>query len=153
MFVAGVGRVRRRAAPGTSRFATRVEGYVEAWAALGAGGSSRCGTRRGSGATRNSASRAPRGAGRWGRVRGVAGVRAGARSAIVAAGRAARPVLDLTPFFCGSRCYPVVGGALVVRDANHMTGTFSATLGPYVLRALDRLDGDVTASAKVSAFV
>ena len=33
----------------------------------------------------------------------------------------------------------MIGGALVVRDANHMTGTYSATLGPYVLRALDRL--------------
>jgi hypothetical protein len=27
------------------------------------------------------------------------------------------------------------------RDANHMTGTYAATLGPYVLRALDRLTG------------
>ena len=33
----------------------------------------------------------------------------------------------------------MIGGALVVRDANHMTGTYAATLGPYVLRALDRL--------------
>ena len=48
-------------------------------------------------------------------------------------------MLDLTPFFCDARCYPVIGGALVVRDANHMTGTYSATLGPYVLRAFDRL--------------
>jgi hypothetical protein len=44
-------------------------------------------------------------------------------------------------FFCDARCYPVIGGALVVRDANHMTGTYSSTLGPYVLRALDRLTG------------
>ena len=42
----------------------------------------------------------------------------------------------------------MIGGALVVRDANHMTGTYSATLGPYVLRALDRL---ISYPTKVSA--
>jgi hypothetical protein len=63
-----------------------------------------------------------------------------ARDAIVtAAGRAGVPVLDLTPFFCDSRCYPVIGGALVVRDANHLTGTYASTLGPYLVRAFDRL--------------
>jgi hypothetical protein len=49
-------------------------------------------------------------------------------------------LLDLTRYFCGPRwCYPVVGGALVLRDQNHMTGVFSSTLGPYLERALDRL--------------
>ncbi len=54
--------------------------------------------------------------------------------------RAARVrVIDLTSHFCDeSRCFPVVGGALVQRDETHLTTTFSATLGPYVLRALLR---------------
>jgi hypothetical protein len=48
-------------------------------------------------------------------------------------------VLDLTPHFCDEQqCFPVVGGALVQRDETHLTTTFSATLGPYVLRALLR---------------
>ena len=46
----------------------------------------------------------------------------------------------LTRFFCGpGSCYPVIGGALVLRDENHMTATFAATLGPYLLRALARV--------------
>jgi hypothetical protein len=46
---------------------------------------------------------------------------------------------DLTPFMCGARaCLPVVGGALVLKDENHLTATFAATLGPYLLRAVDR---------------
>jgi hypothetical protein len=49
-------------------------------------------------------------------------------------------VADLSRFFCGPRvCPPVVGGALVLRDVSHMTTTFSATLGPYLLRTVDRL--------------
>jgi hypothetical protein len=47
--------------------------------------------------------------------------------------------VDLTRFFCARRsCFPVVGGALVLRDENHMTATFSSTLGPYLLEAVDR---------------
>jgi hypothetical protein len=49
-------------------------------------------------------------------------------------------VVDMTQYFCGRRCcYPVIGGALVLRDQNHMTGVFSATLGPFLLRAVDEL--------------
>jgi hypothetical protein len=48
-------------------------------------------------------------------------------------------VVDLTPHFCdAASCYPVIGGALVQRDETHLTPTFSATLGPFVLRALGR---------------
>lgn len=44
--------------------------------------------------------------------------------------------LDLTRFFCdAARCYPVVGGALVFKDASHITTTFSTSLGPYLLAA------------------
>ena len=46
-------------------------------------------------------------------------------------------VIDLTRFFCGPRlCYPVVGGAYVYKDDNHMNATFATSLGPFVLRAL-----------------
>jgi SGNH domain (fused to AT3 domains) len=50
-------------------------------------------------------------------------------------------VVDLTRFFCGSRlCYPVVGGALVYRDYyDHLTTTFAATLGPFLLTQIERL--------------
>lgn len=46
-------------------------------------------------------------------------------------------VIDLTRFFCGrQRCLPVVGGALVRKDEEHMTSAFSTTLGPYLLQAI-----------------
>jgi hypothetical protein len=46
-------------------------------------------------------------------------------------------VLDMTPYFCDrTRCYPVVGGALVQRDETHLTPVFATTLGPYILRAV-----------------
>lgn len=48
-------------------------------------------------------------------------------------------VVDLTRQVCDARrCYPVVGGALVHRDRTHMTPAFSASLGPFILRALKR---------------
>jgi len=62
---------------------------------------------------------------------------------VVAADRMHSPrvqVADLTHFFCDSRlCYPVVGGALVYKDAGHLTSVFSTTLGPFLLGQLDRL--------------
>jgi len=53
--------------------------------------------------------------------------------------RAARGVpIDLTRFFCStSLCFPVVGGVLVHKDQDHLTQDFSATLGPYILRAVN----------------
>jgi hypothetical protein len=49
-------------------------------------------------------------------------------------------VIDLTRFFCDSRlCYPVIGGALVYRDVDHLTRVFATTLGPYLLREVRRL--------------
>lgn len=46
-------------------------------------------------------------------------------------------LIDLTSRVCDARrCYPVVGGALVHRDETHVTPAFSATLGPFILRAL-----------------
>jgi SGNH domain (fused to AT3 domains) len=50
-------------------------------------------------------------------------------------------VIDLTHFFCGRRvCYPVVGGALVYKDAyDHVTAVYARTLAPYLLGKLERL--------------
>ncbi|HYB23785.1 MAG TPA: SGNH hydrolase domain-containing protein [Solirubrobacteraceae bacterium] len=49
-------------------------------------------------------------------------------------------VIDMTHFFCGARlCYPVIGGALVLRDVTHMTSVYSTTLGPYLLGAVGAL--------------
>ena len=33
----------------------------------------------------------------------------------------------------------MIGGALVLRDQNHLTAVFSTTLGPYLLRKVDAL--------------
>jgi hypothetical protein len=46
--------------------------------------------------------------------------------------------VDLTRYFCSAaKCFPVIGGALVLRDTTHMTGVFSASLGPFLGRAVD----------------
>jgi hypothetical protein len=55
--------------------------------------------------------------------------------------RDARPrrvdLIDLTHFMCSrTRCFPVVGGALVHKDVTHLTRVFARTLGPYLLRRL-----------------
>jgi hypothetical protein len=48
-------------------------------------------------------------------------------------------LVDLTPFFCDRRaCLPVIGGALVYKDTTHLTGLYARTLGPFLLRHLDR---------------
>jgi hypothetical protein len=47
-------------------------------------------------------------------------------------------VIDLTRFLCDPRlCFPVVGGALVYKDDQHLTDVFATTLGPYLQRALE----------------
>lgn len=49
-------------------------------------------------------------------------------------------LIDLTPFMCDEqRCYPVVGGALVIKDVGHLTRTFSTTLGPFLGRAISEV--------------
>jgi hypothetical protein len=48
--------------------------------------------------------------------------------------------VDLTGVFCDrGPCYPVIGGALVFRDQNHMTAAFSTTLGPLLARKVRAL--------------
>jgi len=49
-------------------------------------------------------------------------------------------VVDLTPFMCDATyCLPVVGGVLVHMDGDHLTTEFSATLAPYLDRAIRRI--------------
>ena len=51
-------------------------------------------------------------------------------------------IVDLTRYLCSSRlCFPVIGGALAYKDADHFTRIFSTTLGRPLLRATDRLAG------------
>jgi hypothetical protein len=49
-------------------------------------------------------------------------------------------IVDLTRFFCDSEyCYPVIGGALVYKDEDHLTRSFAATLAPYLLAEIRHL--------------
>jgi hypothetical protein len=54
-------------------------------------------------------------------------------------------LVDLTQFMCSPKlCYPVVGGVLVHKDVTHLTPLFASTLGPFLLRAVDRMYGPKT---------
>ncbi|HEX8121754.1 MAG TPA: SGNH hydrolase domain-containing protein [Solirubrobacteraceae bacterium] len=78
--------------------------------------------------------------------RALAGACGARRSAVLipdpgaAAARSRGPrvrALDFTRHLCGpARCFPVVGGAYVYKDLDHMNAVFAMSLGPYVLRAL-----------------
>jgi hypothetical protein len=61
-------------------------------------------------------------------------------AASAAAGAGGRiHLIDLSRYFCdASRCYPVIGGAYVYKDFNHLNRIFAATLGPALLRAAGR---------------
>jgi hypothetical protein len=49
-------------------------------------------------------------------------------------------MVDLTPAICADgECFGVIGNALVYRDDDHMTYTFSRTLAPWLDRELRRL--------------
>ncbi|WP_182920293.1 acyltransferase family protein [Nocardioides cavernaquae] len=46
-------------------------------------------------------------------------------------------LVDLSDFYCDeTMCPPVIGHVLVYRDASHVTGTWAATLTPYIDRAV-----------------
>jgi hypothetical protein len=50
-------------------------------------------------------------------------------------------LVDLTDQFCDDEtCYAVVGGVVVYRDYSHLSQEYSTLLGPYLSRALGRLD-------------
>jgi hypothetical protein len=130
--------------PGESRFAAQVRGYLEAWDAYPRSvqrivvirddprtsvGTPSCVTR----------ARAQR------RRPGIACAEPRAWALppdpLAEAARQARSrrvdLIDLTHFMCSrTRCFPVVGGALVHKDVTHLTRVFARTLGPYLLRRL-----------------
>ena len=78
--------------------------------------------------------------GRRARARGALALQPDPLAAAARDLRSARvQLIDLTSRSCDARrCYPVVGGALVHRDQTHVTPAFSATLGPFIMRALPR---------------
>ncbi len=50
-------------------------------------------------------------------------------------------VVDMTRYLCGlRRCRPVIGGVLVHKDVHHLTREYATTLGPLLLRKIDRLE-------------
>ena len=76
--------------------------------------------------------------------RAIAHRRPAGPTCVVAPGRSLHvdrvQVIDLSSFMCTHRlCFPVVGGALVLKDQSHLTAVFSASLGPYLDRATRRL--------------
>ncbi|WP_028067302.1 SGNH hydrolase domain-containing protein [Solirubrobacter soli] len=146
IFVAGKTRQYVEPAPGQSSYAARVEGYKARFAALADRTlivirddpdervtTKDCVRRRM--ARRQTLVRA------CGVPRRTAVT---ADPAIAAARAVGARTIDLTDQFCGpSRCYPVIGGALVHKDADHLTQVFSRTLGPF----LDRAYRDLTISS------
>ena len=55
-----------------------------------------------------------------------------------ASGLAGLTLLDFTDVFCGAEvCRPVVGGANVYRDQDHLTVTFADTLAPWYTAAIE----------------
>ena len=68
--------------------------------------------------------------------------------AAIAAVRRGTPrvhLIDFTRFMCSPRlCYPVVGGVLVHKDITHLTPLFASTLGPFLLRSVNRMYGAKT---------
>ncbi|MDF2506431.1 MAG: acyltransferase [Microbacterium sp.] len=54
-----------------------------------------------------------------------------------AAASADAPMIDLTDYLCSDVCEPIIGDALVYRDAHHLTATFSARLSGPLGSALD----------------
>jgi hypothetical protein len=48
--------------------------------------------------------------------------------------------IDMTRFFCSaSKCLPVIGGALVHKEGEHMTRVFAGTLGRFLLGRINRV--------------
>jgi hypothetical protein len=147
VFVAQISGVRWVARPGQSQFETEVNDYIAAWKALPPSvqhlivlrdtpkaplGTPQC-------IDRAMASHRPAGLACKMARRQVLDRDAAA----VAATRLRSPrvqLVDLDRYFCGSRwCYPVIGGALVQKDWNHLSSLFMASLGPYLQREVNAL--------------
>jgi len=130
---------------GHTEYPTRVKGYVEAWRGLPASvqrivvirDNPTDRTRTHDCVRRALAKRRPAGPACATLRRVVLPRDAGVTAARRLRARGAR-VVDLTRYFCGRRhCLPVVGGALVHKDVDHLTQLFAGTLGPFLLRRID----------------
>ena len=134
--------------PGRTEHPTRVAGFVSAWKALPAS-VQRIVVIRDNPTDRTMTHDCVRRAMRHDRPAGPACEtprrRVLPRDAEVSAARRLRDrgarVIDVTRYFCGRRhCLPVVGGVLVHKDVDHLTQQFARTLGPFLLRRVDRLN-------------
>jgi hypothetical protein len=134
-------------AKGKDNLETQIAGYIRLWRSLPATIEHVVvirDTPRGSTASTLCVQRAiaaKRAAGRWcSRPRAQA---LHTDPALVAARRLRSPrvhAIDLSSFFCDARrCFPVVGGAFVYKDGDHISTVFARTLGPYLLRAYDAI--------------
>ncbi|MFW8744990.1 SGNH hydrolase domain-containing protein, partial [Mesorhizobium japonicum] len=46
------------------------------------------------------------------------------------------PLIDLTGYFCTTRCAPIIGNVLVYRDSHHITASFARAMTPALSRRL-----------------
>jgi hypothetical protein len=132
-------------APSRSAEATRVAGYLQAWTSLPRTVQQIFVIRdtprntRGTAACVAAAVRARRPPGIACAVPRRSAVRPD--PAAVAARRLSSPrvrLMDATRYMCSPRlCLPVIGGALVHKDIDHLTQTFATTLAPYFLKRID----------------
>lgn len=136
-----------KASAGRSRRATKVDGFIRAWAALPPSVDEVFvirdvphNSRRQTPCIKRALKRHHNPGVRCARRRGLALRTDYQTVAAEQSGSRRVKVIDLTPLMCSRRkCFPVVGGALVIKDIGHITRTFSRTLGPYVGRAVTRL--------------
>jgi SGNH domain (fused to AT3 domains) len=132
---------------GTSNFETQVAGHISQWRSLPASIEHIVvirDTPRSSAATALCVQRAYAQKREAGRRCARSRSRALRPDAALAAARRMRSArvhaIDLSRFFCDARrCFAVIGGAHVYKDVDHMTAVFARTLGPYLLRAYDRI--------------
>jgi hypothetical protein len=136
-----------RAASGQSQFAAKVAGYLAAWRALPSSVAHVVVIRdvpynqTGTIACVSRAMKARKPPGRACELPRTTSLRPDPMVAAASQWHSARvQVVDMTHFMCSKRwCFPVVGGALVRKDHGHLTRVFSTSLGPYVLRRINRL--------------
>ncbi|MFL5894029.1 MAG: SGNH hydrolase domain-containing protein [Thermoleophilaceae bacterium] len=151
VFVTGISGAKWMLAPGESQFAGQMNHYLEAWAALPASvthivvirdtpkalpSTRGCIERaRAKGQDAGIACRMPRRA-----VLNQDPAVVAAQVATEQFGSTRFDIADLTRYFCDRRwCEPVIGGALVQKDVNHLSSVFVSTLGPYLLHQVDHV--------------